>query len=401
MNGIELKELTTKNWHLWHTHTKATFQMLGLMDMLKGKNKNLPEGGPTMLKRYNCDKKIAWYLLSKAMSETHTARVIQAEEDPIKLYKSLKEFYNSTLESSKFEARNTWQETVQEKNEKFETFYQRWVTALSDVIETGQRVNDRDKTYTLMKAVLPKYSGELRTIRQLMTSGNKISYEEVGNILRDADMWYNNIRKPRPERARQLEVSKPERLNKLKNLTKVETRKCYNCNIHGHLSKNCPQPQRKRHRSDDQIKNSKTTKRIRRVQLKRTVESKYCDDQAAYANAALVTNDGNTYRAIADSGCTRHMSPNKELFSNYRTFTEPKPIKIADESTIYAMGTGDIITRHEKENEIMELVWEDSYYVPKLGVCLFSCTQITKQGMNVLFTDTTMKLIPRDGSESF
>ena len=47
----------------------------------------------------------------------------------------------------------------------------------------------------------------------------------------------------------------------------------------------------------------------------------------------------------------------------------------------------------------MELVWEESYYVPKLGISLFSCTQITKQGINVLFNDTNMQLIPGDRSK--
>lgn len=75
---------------------------------------------------------------------------------------------------------------------------------------------------------------------------------------------------------------------------------------------------------------------------------------------------------VADSGCTNHMTPYKDLFENYEEITDGN-VYLADDTTLKVIGKGNISTKYGTLKEV--------WYVPKLKQNLFSITAVAAKGI--------------------
>ena len=90
-----------------------------------------------------------------------------------------------------------------------------------------------------------------------------------------------------------------------------------------------------------------------------------------------------------DSGCSRHMTPDKTEFTRYLKFKVPVPVNLADESKIYGYGIGDVNINLFDGNTFVPVVIKNVMYVPKLHRKLLSISDITDQGSSVTFKGQT------------
>ena len=86
---------------------------------------------------------------------------------------------------------------------------------------------------------------------------------------------------------------------------------------------------------------------------------------------------------IADSGCTSHMRPRREWFSEFSEFVEPVKIRIGDDSELVATGSGEIRTNVGRLTKV--------YLVPDLCANLFSISAACDQGIDFKFDNTGLK----------
>jgi Reverse transcriptase (RNA-dependent DNA polymerase)/gag-polypeptide of LTR copia-type/Integrase core domain/Zinc knuckle len=144
-----------------------------------------------------------------------------------------------------------------------------------------------------------------------------------------------------------------------------ETRKCFNCNKIGHLSRDCRAPRRPRpnHHASP---------------------AEHNDEEWGLCATTTPTND--TW--LIDSGATSHMSANKQNFTNYESLPTPITITIANGTTIQAIGRGSIKLLIDNHPMAMHKV----LYVPQLTTNLFSLQQATAPGATILFQHNTMQL---------
>lgn len=415
---VNLKMLTKDNWYVWKNHAKVTFRLLGLESLVEGSRKKpkLSTSSMRQIRNWQADNDVAWYLLTQCIGNTHTSRVIRARENASKLYKSIEAYYNSRLESSRHCKKRIWENLKQTPQEPFEDYYQRWLQALEDALEAGEDIPLQDQIYTLMKSVLKKYAQELRTFRQLMSHHKvKVTLEEVANTLREVDIWefdpftsaspYGKGKGKNPaHHANAATIPTPKNGNGKKGKRKrLQDVKCYNCNKKGHISKNCPDPpseatQKRRNTNNSQAGPSGTSSQPNRIPLRPDLFNR---DQAPTRGeqvdfmelCAVSETQSTTLRAVIDSGTSRHMSPAFKYFFEYETLQQPRQIRLADNSVIYAEGYGKLFTRTQLDGIPQELVWENTLYVPNLSVALFSVPQITQQGLYVLFRQEDAYLI--------
>lgn len=134
--------------------------------------------------------------------------------------------------------------------------------------------------------------------------------------------------------------------------TENETRKCYNCSVTGHLSRNCPKPQRER-------KNKPTQKNQN--------ENAIFADDVCFASTAVQD------VWILDSGASHHMTPRREWFKCFTVFNPPKMILVGKEGVnVSAQGFGDIDVTTIINNKEMNVTMKDVWFVPELGRNLYS-----------------------------
>lgn len=93
-------------------------------------------------------------------------------------------------------------------------------------------------------------------------------------------------------------------------------------------------------------------------------------------------------RWIADSGCSRHMTPNRAWFSSFEKFEQPKMIRIGDDSLLEAVGSGQIKTTAGNINAV--------YLVPKLAASLFSLSQAADNQIKIEINNARLELVYQD-----
>lgn len=88
---------------------------------------------------------------------------------------------------------------------------------------------------------------------------------------------------------------------------------------------------------------------------------------------------------LLDSGCSNHMTGNKDLISCIDTSTNSE-ITLGDDSRVKAQGKGivPILTKQNQRKEI-----HDVYYVPNLKHNLISVGQLMEHGYDIIFKGTT------------
>ena len=97
------------------------------------------------------------------------------------------------------------------------------------------------------------------------------------------------------------------------------------------------------------------------------------------------------YAELYDSGATRHMSPYKELFINYRSI-DPRPITAADKRIFYAVGAGDLKIQVPNAGKFTTVILHDALHAPEMGLTVVSINRITKAGHKVLFDGNACKI---------
>ena len=87
-----------------------------------------------------------------------------------------------------------------------------------------------------------------------------------------------------------------------------------------------------------------------------------------------------------DSGASCHMFPNKALFVNYKVI-DPVPVRIGDNTVIYAVGKGDVSITLAVDHYIVDATLHNIYHVPGLCTNLFSTSSAMEQGFAIIFKD--------------
>ena len=87
---------------------------------------------------------------------------------------------------------------------------------------------------------------------------------------------------------------------------------------------------------------------------------------------------------IYDSGCTRHMTPDRHRLINYRSIA-PKSIGAANQELFSAIGEGDMIVYAPNGPTPTKIRLRNVLYAPNMGCTLISISQIDQAGYSVAF----------------
>ncbi|KAL2251350.1 UNVERIFIED_CONTAM: Retrovirus-related Pol polyprotein from transposon TNT 1-94 [Sesamum indicum] len=157
---------------------------------------------------------------------------------------------------------------------------------------------------------------------------------------------------------------------------KTKERRCYNCGIKGHYIKDCRKPKRdNRDRSfDDQEKVNNVSDE---------------NSEVFMVYEANSVHSVNKFEWLIDSGCTFHMSPVKEVFSNFR-YEKSGFVSMANEKKCEILGLGDVSLNFK---EGYRLTLKNVRYVPDLSHNLISCAALEEDGLEGRWGKGLMKIM--------
>lgn len=163
----------------------------------------------------------------------------------------------------------------------------------------------------------------------------------------------------------------------------VSELKCFECGHKGHLRKDC----RKRkchfcHKAGHLIKDCKNLNNT-----KHSVSDS--QNQNAFIVSPMTDVDNQFY---LDSGCSAHMSPDKNLFINYEEVTN-EYVTVGDGKRLKAVGKGKIDVSAFNGDNYLPTSLSDVLYVPELTKNLFSMRCALDKGYTMIATATGCKLL--------
>jgi hypothetical protein len=87
---------------------------------------------------------------------------------------------------------------------------------------------------------------------------------------------------------------------------------------------------------------------------------------------------------IIDSGASRHFSPDRSKFLNYKEFNSHEPIRAADGRTFHALGKGDIqIMLPNGNQKSTSITLKEVYYSPIMAFTLISVSCVDRAGFSL------------------
>ena len=210
---------------------------------------------------------------------------------------------------------------------------------------------------------------------------------------------------------------------------------CYNCGGKGHKAADCPSPKKPRGNKPDEKKAKESAQMAQSDEAWMAIveedstfaedveteidESTYSEEiplpeptkttpEQAFSNAPADRQTKNALTTeIIDSGCTRHMTPDRHRLTNYREIP-PKPISAANQESFSAIGMGDMTIHLPNGASTTQIRLKDVLYAPNMGHTLISVGKIDDAGCSVTFangkcivrnsTDQIIGLIPKSQS---
>ncbi|KAL0415516.1 UNVERIFIED_CONTAM: Retrovirus-related Pol polyprotein from transposon TNT 1-94 [Sesamum latifolium] len=146
---------------------------------------------------------------------------------------------------------------------------------------------------------------------------------------------------------------------------KYRERRCYNCGGKGHYIKDCRKPKR------DNRNNSKND----------SEDANFISDNNGevymISDINNVQSSVNMHEWLIDSGCSFHMSPYKEIFSNYKT-DDFGFVAMANEKLCGIKGLGDVCVTFDNG---YKLTLKNVRHVPDLCHNLMSCSALEEEGL--------------------
>ena len=299
-------------------------------------------------------------------------------EDPVSVWKKLSDQFQKKTWANKLALRRRLNLLTLKEGNSVSNHIKEMTEIFQNLAVIGAPLDEEDQVVTLL-ASLPECFNTLVTALEANSAVPKM--EVVTERLLHEELKIKN----RSESCSSLEKEKAMAAK-----FRPKGPKCHNCKKFGHIKRNCRFL--KENKNQDGIKN-----KVNKAELKNKIDNS--DDFVYHALPTNATNDCDKSGIywIIDSGASCHMCNVKEKFTKYLSLKQPRNVALGDGTIVKATGVGTVLMKMKlagKSNELCRL--NNVLYVPSLTYSLLSVSAVAKSGNDVIFSDTSCKIVNKD-----
>lgn len=370
MTNVEYKteKLSATNYNTWKTIVTSQLKGQDLWDyVMTSKMEGAPE------KIGNEKAKTLIYLSMEAQQIASTG-VCESAYD---LWKKISENHEGAQTNLRSSSLSEFLGIKYRKNESIIQYAGRYETTLGKVESTNYKVDETTKLWAFSNSLPSHLKQTVQMFTMAKPDGSvnelisqlKIQHHQEGNNNQDA-AYYMQSRNYQPN-------------NKLEQNTS-----CTYCKKSGHIWRECRKlkadKERKKKFSQRAEINSNAPQQsifpkdtFPRQQKNQTNDKR---PSGAFSIKKHEFSEGK-YSWIIDSGASSHMTPHKDLLTNYEEYNSPHKIYLGDGKSLEVYGEGNMFFHSsEFEGTLLNVLW-----VPQLSENLFSIGKAIEQDCRVEF----------------
>ena len=180
---------------------------------------------------------------------------------------------------------------------------------------------------------------------------------------------------------------------------------CFNCGEAGHLKRNCQKPKKdgekpkgSRNGNANQGASTRAGKAPQQSASIAEVKEPSPPPVTIYSVATLTSYTGEVQGTIFDSRCTAHVSPYRELFTNY-TPIDSIPITAANKTYFQVIGRGDVEVALPNGGDTMQMILRNVLHCPGIVFTLVSMLVMDRAGYSFVLKNSWMSVIAPKGNK--
>ncbi|KAH9696615.1 hypothetical protein KPL71_023232 [Citrus sinensis] len=289
-------------------------------------------------------------------------REVGGEKTAAGLWKKLEDLYTNMSMAKRLATKKKLYTLQMEEGSSITDHIDAFNKIILDLEDINVKIDDEDKAMILLCSLPSSYENLVDTLmygRQTLAMGEVkealSSKAAIKKETRDGECLTASRRTEKKDTSKNMKKgSKSEP----KNL------KCFHCHKEGHFKKDCPELKNKKNNTNEKSGDA-------------AVASEFEESDGYDSTGVLIATDAQTKgNWVLDSGCSFHMCPNKNLFTNYET-CDGGIVVMGNDSSCRVVGRGSIRLKMF-DGMIREL--RDVRHVPDLKRNLISLGMLDKIG---------------------
>ena len=388
--------LKENNYATWKIQIKMSLIKDDLWRIVSG-TETAP-AAPAELAKFNIrrDKALANIVLTV---DPKLLYLLGDPSDPVAVYKKLEDIFQKKSWSNKFRLKKSLYNLKLNNNGNLQEHLKKLMEIFDELAVLGDGQKDEDKVICLLSSLPEKFD---TLVTALEASENIPAWDVVVERLLHQDKKLSTNNDVAAGGVDNALMSRNRYDNKHQSYPKKKI-SCYECGAEGHIRKNCFKFIAKKKKSADGYSSNRHQSgdgySSNRHQANNAHAQQSNEDFVMYANnySAIKANDMSENIWLLDSGCTQHMSNERNLFSNFENLQTFSPVEIGDGTPLNATGRGDVILNMNlPRGRTRKVRLTGVLFVPDLNHNLISVSQCNANNRRTIFYENSCKIFSND-----
>ena len=345
----------SQNWITWKFQLKHLLLAKGLWKYVDGSAVLAEDATEEQRTKHQSESQKAFSTIAMSVNASQLYLITSCEE-PKEAWDVLKKHFERDTLANKLFLKKQYFRREMSEGSSIDAHLKEMKELTDKLSSIGAPISEEDQVVTLLGSLPPSFS---TVVTALEARVDGLTMDFVQQQL---------IHHERKLKAQEL---KPEALHDsaLVGAQKRKPPKCWACDEIGHIQRFCPK------------RKEKSTSMHRAKITEDEVES-----DSGGESAFPACDETSDSQWLIDSGASSHMTPRREYFNTYRSFSTPEKVSLGDGRVVEAVGVGNVrLNILFKVSNRKRATMYDVLHVPKLACNLFSVRAAVKRGNTVKF----------------